>query len=153
MLLLLLLLPLLLLLLLCRFKDLAKRRNVNLDCAAHPHNEKYQAFLTSIGDRDYVIQLTAFWAIERVYNEGWAKQQETAERHAGPYWECLARWGSKEFASYVLQLEEATNEAISRVPEVRREATEKAARDVVLAIADLEVEFWDMARSTPPPPS
>ncbi|CAM9921627.1 unnamed protein product, partial [Phaeothamnion confervicola] len=62
--------------------------------APHPVNEEYWALMRKIGADTYAVQLAAFWAIERVYNEGWRLSSGAARE---PFVECQRRWSSHAF--------------------------------------------------------
>jgi thiaminase len=126
------------------FRGLASRRNIDLSWAesAQPHatNKRYQEFMEATGQRDFAVQMVAFWAIEKVYNQAWREQE--GGKKGGQYEECVARWGSPEFAEYVLQLEAAADNALSGVNEGSELAAE--VEQTFLSVAELEVHFWEM---------
>ncbi len=86
-----------------------------------------------------VLQAVAFWAIEYCYNLAWQLPGPMPE----PYDEYAQRWGNQGFSQYVQQLRQQADEALQAAgPE-----EVQAARAAVTQVAQLEVDFWDMAYS------
>jgi thiaminase/transcriptional activator TenA len=87
----------------------------------------------------YPAQITAIWALERTYLEGW----EGARPGARPYREFVERWTTGAFRSYVGDLETAVDRQLeASVGEPAREA-----EDAFRWVTHYERGFWDMAIS------
>lgn len=119
------------------FRQKADERGLDLDVRTHPTCASYAAFMEALTETAYPVQATAFWAIERAYNQAW--------REAGPmrppYDEFADRWGSEAFTAYVSALEAQADEALAAASDKERAAAESAFHEV----ARLEKDFWQMA--------
>ncbi|MEO0648874.1 MAG: TenA family transcriptional regulator, partial [Cyanobacteria bacterium J06650_10] len=83
------------------------------------------------------VQATAFWAIERSYNQGWKQHSPMSE----PYAEFADRWGNDSFSDYVTVLEQQADSALATASEAEKER----AKTAFLQVAQLEKDFWQMA--------
>jgi formylaminopyrimidine deformylase / aminopyrimidine aminohydrolase len=119
------------------FEEMAARRGLALDAAMHPTTRAYCDFLLALPYSAYPAQITAIWALERVYLESW----EGARPGAQPYREFVERWTTNEFRSYVGNLEAAVDRQLEAP--VREEARE--ADDAFVWVTHYERGFWDMA--------
>ncbi len=115
------------------FESKASERAVDLDAPLHPTARAYIDYLGALADEPYSVQLTALWALERAYLEGW----QTALPGAPAFREFVERWTSDAFAAYVDALEAAVNRAIGRGGGAEREAFRWVAK--------YEQAFWEMA--------
>ena len=115
------------------FESKASERAIDLKVPLHPTARAYIDYLRALADEPYSVQLTALWALERAYLEGW----RTARPGAPGFREFVERWTSDAFATYVDALEAAANRAISRGGDTEREAFRWVAR--------YEKDFWEMA--------
>ncbi|MEL6471357.1 MAG: TenA family transcriptional regulator [Cyanobacteria bacterium J06623_4] len=119
------------------FQAKAKARSLDLTVEAQPICLAYCTFMRSLATYPYAVQATAFWAIERAYNQGWQGHSPMP----APYTEFAGRWGNKAFSEYVKVLEQQADDAIATASSAEQKAVERA----FLAVAQLEKEFWQMA--------
>ncbi len=115
------------------FESKASERAIDLDLPLHRTARAYIDYLRALADEPYSVQLTALWALERAYLEGW----RTARPGAPAFREFVERWTSDAFATYVGALEAAANRAISQGGDPEREAFRWVAK--------YEKDFWEMA--------
>jgi thiaminase/transcriptional activator TenA len=121
------------------FEEMAARRGVALDAATHPANRAYCDFLLALTYAAYPVQITAIWALERTYLEGW----EAGRPGAQPYREFVERWTTDGFRSHVGNLQAAVDRQLeASVGEQGREA-----EDAFVWVTHYERGFWDMAMS------
>ena len=121
------------------FEEMAARRGVALDVVTHPTTRAYCDFLLGLTYAVYPAQVTAIWALERTYLEGW----EGARPGARPYREFVERWTTDEFRSYVGDLQAAVDRQLeASVGEPARQAEE-----AFVWVTHYERSFWDMAMS------
>jgi thiaminase len=121
------------------FEEMAARRGVALDVAMHPTTRAYCDFLLGLTYAAYAAQVTAIWALERTYLEGWNSARPGAE----PYREFVERWTTDGFRSYVDDLQAAVDRQLeTSVGDQAREA-----EDAFLWVTHYERGFWDMATS------
>ena len=96
----------------------ASERAIDLDVSLHPTARAYIDYLRTLTDEPYSVQLTALWALELAYLEGW----RTARPGAPAFREFVEHWTSDAFAAYVDALEAAANRVLSDAGEPEREA-------------------------------
>ncbi len=119
------------------FKAKAKERQLNLSAEPQPTCRQYCEDLELVASMPYAVQVTALWAIELAYNQGWQLPGTMPE----PYAEFAHRWGNQDFTEYVKLLEQLADEALSTADETIQVRAESA----FLKIASLEKDFWSMA--------
>lgn len=119
------------------FEAKAAERGLALDVEPQDGCSDYCDFMRALHEAPYAVQASAFWAIERAYNEAWQRPGPMK----APYSEFADRWGSPDFSVYVEQLAAQANEALTTVDDGTRQAAEEALLDV----AALEARFWQMA--------
>jgi thiaminase/transcriptional activator TenA len=115
------------------FESKASERAIDLDVPLHPTARAYIDYLRGLADEPYSVQLTALWALERAYLEGW----RTARPGAPAFREFVEHWTNDAYAAYVDALEAAANRAIGRSGD--------AERDAFRRVAKYEQAFWEMA--------
>ncbi len=115
------------------FESRASERAIDLDVSLHPTARAYIDYLRALADEPYSVQLTALWALELAYLEGW----RTARPGAPAFREFVERWTSDAFAAYVDALEAAANRVLADAGEPES--------DVFRWIARYERDFWQMA--------
>jgi thiaminase len=119
------------------FRAKAAERNLKLDVRKQEANKRYRKFMSDLAIAPYVIQATAFWAIELVYNQAWQIHSPMVK----PYNEFADRWGNQGFTSYVNLLEKQADEALQNTTELVHNQVKPVFRDV----AKFESRFWQMA--------
>lgn len=119
------------------FEAKGAERNLSLDVTQLPACAEYCAFMRGLYDAPYAVQATAFWAIERAYNEAWQRPGPMKP----PYDEFADRWGNSGFTSYVDLLATQAGEALAAA----NSEIVAQAHEVFLAVAELESHFWKMA--------
>lgn len=119
------------------FKIKGEERKLKLEVPLLSAGSAYVAFMRSLYDEPYAVQATAFWAIERAYNEAWKKTGPMRP----PYNEFADRWGNDGFTAYVDQLAVHANDALAQADKVEV----KRSKEVFLEVAVLEKDFWQMA--------
>ncbi|KAL3641895.1 hypothetical protein CASFOL_012710 [Castilleja foliolosa] len=129
------------------FKNEASKLGVALESVVpHPINLNYCRFLESITspDVDYTRAITAFWAIETVYQQSFAHCLEEGSKTPDDLKQTCLRWGNDDFGQYCRALKSIADRQLA-----------KASDDVVakaevnfLSILEHEVQFWNMSRGT-----
>jgi formylaminopyrimidine deformylase / aminopyrimidine aminohydrolase len=117
------------------FEELAGRRGLDLDAPRLPATTAYAGLLRRLDAADVPAAVTALWAIERVYLDAWTAAAPGAAGYAG----YVEHWTTPGFAAYVDGLAAAAD------------ALGGPHDDVVLAVLEAEVAFWDMALGNPAP--
>lgn len=117
------------------FERKASERQLALNAPLHPTARAYVDYLHALAWRPYPVQLTALWALERAYLEGW----RTALPGAPAFREFVEHWTNEAFAAYVGRLEAAANRELASAGEAEREAFRWVTR--------YERAFWEMASS------
>lgn len=115
------------------FEHKAAERGIDLDVPLHATARAYIDYLHALTYAPYPAQLTALWALERAYLEGW----QTALPGAPAFREFVERWTSEAFSAYVEALESAANRVLAQAGDVAREAFRW--------VATYERAFWQMA--------
>ncbi|KAL2244312.1 probable bifunctional TENA-E protein [Sesamum indicum] len=126
------------------FKKEASKWGIALNSVVpHQTNLDYCRFLESLTspDVEYTLAITAFWAIEAVYQESFAHCLEDGSKTPEELKETCQRWGNDGFGQYCRALQNIANRRL-----------EKASDDVlakaevnILRILEHEVEFWNMS--------
>lgn len=115
------------------FESKAAERGLDLSAPLHPTARAYVDYLQAITHEPYAVQLTALWALERAYLEGW----RTALPGAPAYRGYVEHWTNPTYAAWVDALERATNRVLADGAGRAREAFRWIAR--------YERDFWQMA--------
>ncbi len=115
------------------FERKAAERGIDLAAPLHPTARAYVDYLQATTFEPYAVQLTALWALERAYLEGW----RTALPGAAAYREYVEHWTNPAFAAWVEALEAAANRVLADAGEPERDAFRWIAR--------YERDFWQMA--------
>ncbi|GFP85262.1 seed maturation protein pm36 [Phtheirospermum japonicum] len=129
------------------FKSEASKWGVSLENVVPQQvNLDYCRFLESLTgpDVDYTNSITAFWAIETVYQQSFAHCLEEDSKTPDDLKQTCQRWGNDGFGQYCLALKCIADRQL-----------EKASDDVVakaevnlVRILEHEVQFWNMSRGT-----
>ena len=131
----------------------AKARDRGIDLSNEqllPACDEYVGFMRSLHSAPLDVLATAFWAIERVYNQAWRAIAQAVRANAPAYVEFSDRWGSDGFTAYVEGLAALADEALAHAscacPEDGSEPDETTqASRAVEEVLRLEGGFWDMA--------
>lgn len=127
------------------FKKEASKWGITLsDTVPLAANIRYCSFLKSLmsSEVEYTVAVTAFWAIEAVYQDSFAYCLEEDSKTPEELKETCERWGNEEFGEWCCSLEEIVNRRLQKAPD----EVVKKAEAVFLRVLELEVEFWDMSR-------
>ncbi|MDJ0717056.1 MAG: TenA family transcriptional regulator [Prochloraceae cyanobacterium] len=119
------------------FKVKARERQLTLETNLQDACSQYCKYLEILADMPYAVQITALWAIELAYNQGWQLPGDMPETYA----EFADRWGNQNFTEYVKLLEQLADEAMSSASQTVQTQTES----VFLEITRKERDFWEMA--------
>lgn len=94
---------------------------------------------------DYTVAMTAFWAIETVYQESFAHCLEEGSKTPPELEEVCQRWGNDGFGNYCSALRCIADRRLEKAPvdEVSK------AEVTFLSVLEYEVEFWNMSRGIP----
>jgi len=93
-------------------------------------------------DVEYTVALTAFWAIEVVYQESFAHCIEQGSKTPPELKETCERWGNEGFAQYCQSLQKILNQRLQKASDDEL----KKAELMLLSIIEHEVQFWNMSR-------
>ncbi len=115
------------------FERKASEREVDLNVSLHRTARAYIDYLHGLTYEPYSVQLTALWALERAYLEGW----RTALPGAPAFREFVEHWTNDAYAAYVDALEAGANRVLAMDANAEREAFRWVAR--------YEQAFWQMA--------
>lgn len=90
---------------------------------------------------EYTVAITAFWAIEAVYQESFAHCLEDGTKPPPELQETCQRWGNEGFGQYCNALRKIADRQL-----------EKASDDVItkaevtfLRVLEHEVDFWNIS--------
>ncbi|KAB1213852.1 Seed maturation protein PM36 [Morella rubra] len=127
------------------FKSEASKWDVQLsDIVPQKANEDYCRFLESLmsPDTEYTTAITAFWAIEAVYQASFALCLEDGSKTPEELRETCQRWGNDGFHQYCNSLQNIADQRLAKASDDVLTKAEVA----VLRVLELEVEFWNMSR-------
>ncbi|XP_058083468.1 bifunctional TENA-E protein [Magnolia sinica] len=126
------------------FKKEASKWDVPLTgVAPQEANKDYCRFLESMtsSDVEYTVAITAFWAIEAVYQESFSLCLETDCKTPQELMETCKRWGNIGFKQYCDSLRQIADRHLKKEPEVVRRKAEEA----FIRVLEFEVGFWNMS--------
>lgn len=115
------------------FERQASEFEVDLTAPLHATARAYVDYLHGLTYEPYAVQLTALWALERAYLEGW----RTALPGAPRFRDFVEHWTNDAYAAYVDALEASANRVLARGGDAEREAFRWVAK--------YEQAFWEMA--------
>lgn len=119
------------------FEAKAIERKLSLHIQKQPTCIEYCEFINKLTEMPYPVQLTALWAIELAYNQGW----QLPGQIPAPYNKFANRWGNSDFTNYVRLLEQQVNEVLQNTSKT----IQGQAEATFLNVARLEKDFWQMA--------
>nr|KYP57892.1 Seed maturation protein PM36 [Cajanus cajan] len=127
------------------FKREANKWGVSVsDVVPQRANVKYCGLLESLmsPEVEYTVAITAFWAIEAVYQESFAHCIEEGSKTPPELKETCARWGNEAFGNYCQSLQKIANRRLQKASDEEL----KKAEVTFLSVLENEVEFWNMSR-------
>ncbi|KAK2990252.1 hypothetical protein RJ640_014704 [Escallonia rubra] len=127
------------------FKKEASRFGVSLTSVVpQKANVDYCRFLESLmsSEVEYPVAMTAFWAIEAVYQESFAHCLEEGSKTPEELKETCQRWGNEGFGKYCQSLQNIANRCLEKAPD----NLVSKAEVVFLRVVEHEVQFWNMSR-------
>lgn len=95
-------------------------------------------------DVEYTLAITAFWAIETVYQESFAHCLEDGSKTPEELKETCQRWGNEGFGQYCRSLQNITNRRLEKASDDMFSKAEV----ILIRVLEHEVEFWNMSRGT-----
>ncbi|URD82516.1 Seed maturation protein PM36 [Musa troglodytarum] len=126
------------------FRKEASKWDVKLvGIAPQQANLEYCRFLQSLmlPEVDYAVAITAFWAIETVYQESFSLCLDSSSKTPEELMETCQRWGSANFGHYCCSLQKIADRCL-----------EKASSDIIrkaeeafVCVLEHEVNFWNMS--------
>jgi formylaminopyrimidine deformylase / aminopyrimidine aminohydrolase len=119
------------------FKEKAAERQLNLATEKQPTCEQYCKYMHSLADMPYPVQVTALWAIEFAYNQGW----QLPGAMPADYKEFADRWGNSDFTAYVKLLEQQADQVL----QTASDSIQNQAEEAFVKVAKFEKDFWQMA--------
>ncbi|GAB2294264.1 hypothetical protein Dimus_028479 [Dionaea muscipula] len=126
------------------FKKEALKWDVQLSSIApQKSNQDYCRLLESLTDPavEYAEAMTAFWAIEAVYQQSFGHCLEDGCRTPPELGEACQRWGNQGFEQYCSSLRKIANRCLHKASDdVRRRA-----EVTLLHVLQQEVAFWNMS--------
>uniref|UniRef100_A0A803N6N8 Thiaminase-2/PQQC domain-containing protein n=2 Tax=Chenopodium quinoa TaxID=63459 RepID=A0A803N6N8_CHEQI len=126
------------------FKNEAAKWDVQLsEITPLKTNQDYCRFLESLMQPDvsYAVAMTAFWAIEAVYQVSFAHCLEADAKTPSELKEACERWGSEGFGKYCESLQKIADRCVSK----GSQDVQNKAEAMLLQVLELEVEFWNMS--------
>ncbi|KAM0965877.1 hypothetical protein TB2_021389 [Malus domestica] len=140
------------------FKQEASKWGVELSgVVPEKTTQDYCRFLEDLmsPDVDYAVAMTAFWAIEAVYQESFAHCLEEGSKTPPELQEACQRWGNDGFGQYCSSLRNIADR------ELEKSASDggplvKVSEDMVTKaevefqrVLEYEVQFWNMSHGSP----
>ena len=102
-------------------------------------------------DVEYTVVMTAFWAIEAVYQESFAHCLEDGAKTPPELQETCQRWGNQGFGEYCSCLQNIANRRLemASVDLFKQASNEvvKKAEVALLSVLEHEIDFWNMCCS------
>lgn len=91
---------------------------------------------------EFIVAITAFWAIETVYQNCFAHciEDDDGSRISPELKKTFERWSSDEFSQYCKELRTVADRCLEHAPDSVRSKAEVAFLDVL----ECEVEFWNI---------
>ena len=124
------------------FQGMAKQRNADLNVPTMPHTDTYGAFMATMGNESYAIQLLVMYMVEKCYCEAWCHVLAQGGID-GPYAQFAKQWSGEEFRTYVEQL--GNMAVVAGMTAFDQKEWERRISDLFVEIMNLECGFWEMA--------
>ncbi|KAI7724812.1 hypothetical protein M8C21_021735 [Ambrosia artemisiifolia] len=126
------------------FKQQASKFHVSLTSVVPQNaNVRYCKFLENLmsSEIEYPVAITAFWAIEAVYQESFAHCLEEGNKIPQELQATCERWGNAGFGAYCRSLRDIVDRCLQNASQ---EVISKA-EVFFLSVVEHEVEFWNMS--------
>ncbi|XP_068660691.1 probable bifunctional TENA-E protein [Aristolochia californica] len=126
------------------FKKEASRWNISLlNISPQNANKDYCRFLESLTSSgvSYTVAITAYWAIEAVYQESFSLCLEEGSKTPPELLESCRRWGNNGFKEYCLSLKRIADRQLEKASKEEL----KKAEEAFLSVLENEVRFWNMS--------
>ncbi|CAN0855472.1 Probable bifunctional TENA-E protein [Linum grandiflorum] len=126
------------------FKQEASKWDVPLsNLTVHPANQNYCRFLEKLmsPEVDYAVAMTAFWAIETVYQESFSYCLEDRNRVPPELKDACQRWGNPGFGEYCVSLRGIAERSLEKAPG----NVVANAETTFIEVLEHEIEFWNMS--------
>ncbi|XP_052191013.1 probable bifunctional TENA-E protein isoform X2 [Diospyros lotus] len=126
------------------FKNEASKWGISLSSSVPlKANLDYCSFVESLmsSDVEYTVAITAYWAIEAVYQASYSHCLEEDSNTPAELKEACERWGNDVFGQYCFSLQQIANRCLAKAPD---DLVSKA-EVVFLRVLKHEVEFWNMS--------
>ncbi|XP_039128288.1 probable bifunctional TENA-E protein [Dioscorea cayenensis subsp. rotundata] len=106
-------------------------------------NLNYCKYLESLMEPevDYSVAITAFWAIEAVYQESFAQCLESSAKTPNELIETCQRWGNAGFGDYCVSLQRIADRCLKNASS---DVLSKA-EETFISVLQHEVNFWNMS--------
>ncbi|CAH2053508.1 unnamed protein product, partial [Thlaspi arvense] len=107
-------------------------------------NQEYGRILEALMSSEvkYPVLMTAFWAIEAVYQESFAHCLENGNKTPAELTGACHRWGNDGFKQYCSSVKNVAERCLANAS---GEALAEA-EDVLVLVLEQEVAFWEMSR-------
>ncbi|KAG1371351.1 bifunctional TENA2 protein [Cocos nucifera] len=123
------------------FKREASKWDVHLGgITPQKANVEYCRLLQSLmlPEIDYAVVITAFWAIETVYQDSFSLCLESGSKTPEELMETCKRWGNAHFKEYCCSLQKIADRCLEKAPgDVVRKAEE-----AFVSVLEHEIGFW-----------
>ncbi|KAF6164034.1 hypothetical protein GIB67_028738 [Kingdonia uniflora] len=108
-------------------------------------NQGYCRFIESLtsSEVDYTVAMTAFWAIEAVYQESFSYCLQEGAKPPAELMDTCQRWGNDDFGQYCRSLQRIADRCLAKASKDVQNEAEAA----VVSILKYEVGFWNMSLS------
>ncbi|MCL7041761.1 hypothetical protein MKW94_027231 [Papaver nudicaule] len=127
------------------FKNEASKWDVMLHgVAPQKTNQDYCRFLESLmsAEVEYAVAVTAFWAIETVYQKSFAFCLEDGSQTPAELLDTCQRWGNEGFGQYCQTLQGIANRCLEKATDDIRSKAEAT----FISVLEYEIEFWNMSQ-------
>ncbi|WOL10277.1 putative bifunctional TENA-E protein [Canna indica] len=126
------------------FRKEASKWDVNLaGVIPQKANMDYCSFLQSLmlPEVDYAVVITAFWAIETVYQESFSLCLHSSSKTPEELMETCQRWGNTSFGHYCRSLQKIADRCLEKAPS----DIIKRAEEAFIRVLEHEINFWNMS--------
>lgn len=90
---------------------------------------------------DYAISITAFWAIEMVYQESFQLCLESGSKTPADLLETCQRWGNSSFKQYCASLQSIADHCLEKA----EDDILRKAEEAFVGVLHNEVGFWNLS--------